>query len=341
MLLPKDYLRLWLTGEHVVGHVGRRRHALARRRRARLVRRPARRHRPHRAPTCRASSKARAVSGDAPRRARRPLGPAAARSSSRAAAATTPPRPCGVGVVRAGRGLRLARHLGRALRRQRRLLAEPDTARCTPSATPCPDTWHQMGVILSAADCLELVAGLVGRTRRRADRRARPAATPPARPCSCPISRASARRTTTPPSAAPSSGWSTRPTVPAGTRPCWKASPSPSATAAMRWPPPARDLEPPARRRRRLALGLLAAAHRDRARPARCSFAADGDFGGGLRRRPPRDLMAATGAGPPRSATAARDRRAASTPTRALVRRLRRRPRPLPRRPIRHQGHST
>jgi sugar (pentulose or hexulose) kinase len=37
VLLPKDYLRLWLTGEHVGRDVGCRGHQLAGHRRARLV----------------------------------------------------------------------------------------------------------------------------------------------------------------------------------------------------------------------------------------------------------------------------------------------------------------
>ena len=65
---------------------------------------------------------------------------------------------CGVGVVTAGRGLRLARHLGRALRLQRRASRPTPPAPCTPSATPSRDTWHQMGVILSAADSLDWLA---------------------------------------------------------------------------------------------------------------------------------------------------------------------------------------
>ncbi len=64
---------------------------------------------------------------------------------------------CGVGVVPPGIGLRLDRHLGRALRLQRRLLAQHRRrgARLLPRH---PDTWHQMGVILSASDSLEWLA---------------------------------------------------------------------------------------------------------------------------------------------------------------------------------------
>ena len=44
----------------------------------------------------------------------------------------------GVGVGPRRRRLRVARHLGRALRRQRLLRARARSARCTPSATACP-----------------------------------------------------------------------------------------------------------------------------------------------------------------------------------------------------------
>ena len=61
-----------------------------------------------------------------------------------------------------------------------------------------PDTWHQMGVILSAADSLEWLARITGRKRRpssppRSAGSRRPRTSP-----SCPTSPASARRTTTP-----------------------------------------------------------------------------------------------------------------------------------------------
>jgi sugar (pentulose or hexulose) kinase len=70
-----------------------------------------------------------------------------------------------------------------------------------------PGTWHQMGVILSATDSLNWLCEVTGKERRRPDRRTRrdslkaPTASP-----SSPTCRASARRTTTPSSAAPSPG---------------------------------------------------------------------------------------------------------------------------------------
>ena len=57
-----------------------------------------------------------------------------------------------------GRCLRLARHLGRAVGHHGAASRPTRRARCTPSATPCPNTWHQMGVLLSAA----VQPGLVG-----------------------------------------------------------------------------------------------------------------------------------------------------------------------------------
>ena len=77
-----------------------------------------------------------------------------------------------------------------------------------------PNTWHQMGVILSAAASLEWLAGVTGATRRRADRLRSKAS--PASPGACsssPTSPASARRTTTPRRAAASSGSGTRRTA--------------------------------------------------------------------------------------------------------------------------------
>ena len=59
VLLPKAYVRLLLTGEHVEDMSRRLRHALARCRQARLVRRTAGASPASTAPTCRASSKAR------------------------------------------------------------------------------------------------------------------------------------------------------------------------------------------------------------------------------------------------------------------------------------------
>ena len=48
----------------------------------------------------------------------------------------------------AGPALGRARHVRRRLRRARRVPAGARGARCTRSATPCPGTWHAMGVML-------------------------------------------------------------------------------------------------------------------------------------------------------------------------------------------------
>ncbi len=61
-----------------------------------------------------------------------------------------------------------------------------------------PDTWHQMGVILSATDSLNWLSGITGQSAGRPDRRTRRSAAARRRASpSCLTSRASARRTTT------------------------------------------------------------------------------------------------------------------------------------------------
>ena len=93
VLLPKDYVRLRLTGEAVSDMSDSAGTLLARRRRAALGREPARRDRPHAVRTCRASSKAREVSAHLAPAIARPGGWRAERSRSPAAAATMrPPR---------------------------------------------------------------------------------------------------------------------------------------------------------------------------------------------------------------------------------------------------------
>ena len=62
-----------------------------------------------------------------------------------------------------------------------------------------PDTWHQMGVILSATDSLNWLGKITGAGAGRALRPPpKPASRGRARRSSCPTSRASARRTTMP-----------------------------------------------------------------------------------------------------------------------------------------------
>jgi len=99
-----------------------------------------------------------------------------------------------------------------------------------------PATWHQMGVILSAASCLSWAAGVLGAKEAALLPRS---ATGPGRPrlsASCLTSPASARRMTMRRSAACSPGSATRPAVTPSCRRCWRASPSPLPIAATRWP---------------------------------------------------------------------------------------------------------
>ena len=212
VLLPKDYVRLRMTGEHVAEmsdaagtlwlDVGA----------ARLVAtncspRPAstREHMPR-------LVEGTAPSGDLRRELAGALGHAAAASSSRAARGDNAAAALRRRRGRARRRLRLARHLGRALRRQRRHSRPNPPGAVHAFCHALPGTWHQMGVMLSAAGSLDWLsrhsrpasaaelAAEVGDASRR--RRRSP---------SCPTSRASARRTTTPPRAAPSSGLTSAP----------------------------------------------------------------------------------------------------------------------------------
>ena len=61
---------------------------------------------------------------------------------------------CGMGTVGAGACFRLARHIGRACLPPTPPTCPTRKARCTRSAMRLPNTWHQMGVILSATDSL-------------------------------------------------------------------------------------------------------------------------------------------------------------------------------------------
>ena len=166
-----------LTGEHGRGHVGRRRHALARCRQRALVGRRCSLRPGSTATTCRASSKAREVTGSARAGARRGAGAWRATSWSPAAPATMPRAPAA--SARSRRAMPSCRSAPPAccLRVNDRLLRRHRSAPCMPSAMRCPDTWHQMGVILSAAGSLDWLARRDRQTpaadaRRRA-RRAR------------------------------------------------------------------------------------------------------------------------------------------------------------------------
>ena len=106
---------------------------------------------------------------------------------------------CGVGTVAPGTGFV-------SLGTSGVLFVSNDRFRPNPASAvhafchALPDTWHQMGVILSAAGSLEWLAG-VHRADAGRSRRSRSASTPARsrrRSSSCPTSPASARRTTTP-----------------------------------------------------------------------------------------------------------------------------------------------
>ena len=106
-----------------------------------------------------------------------------------------------------------------------------------------PDRWHGMAVMLSAASSLAWIAAILGRDHMGSLIEARPpslsqrARSLPRR-SSCPISAVSARRTTTPRRPACSRGW--QPST-ARMRWCsrsWRASRSRSPTASTCWTPP-------------------------------------------------------------------------------------------------------
>ena len=69
---------------------------------------------------------------------------------------------------RAGLCLRLARHVRRALRRPTTNSGRTPASAVHAFCHALPNTWHQMGVILSAAASLEWLAGVTRRERRRA-----------------------------------------------------------------------------------------------------------------------------------------------------------------------------
>ena len=114
------------------------------------------------------------------------------------------------GHGQARRGLRVARHVGRAVRRQRQPICPTRKAPCTPSAMRCP-----MPGTRWASSCRRPIRSTgcrasTGKSAERSDRRARRHAQGAGRASpSCPISPASARRTMTRRSAAPSPGLAT------------------------------------------------------------------------------------------------------------------------------------
>ena len=198
VLLPKDYVRLRLTGEACLGYVGCLRHLLARRRPARLVRCAPRRDRP------RAFAYASPEGGH---RADRPIarGAQGALGHGRCSpvvaggAGDNAASACGIGAVDARDRLPVARDVGRPLRIEFAAFS-PNTAGAVHAfCHALPGRWHQMGVILSATDSLNWLSRLFGDSavailRERSARRS----SAPRRCCSYPICRASGPRTTMP-----------------------------------------------------------------------------------------------------------------------------------------------
>ena len=105
---------------------------------------------------------------------------------------------CGIGAIRPGEGFVSLGTSGVLFVSNERF--SPNTAGAVHAfCHAIPDTWHQMGVILSATDSLNWLSGghrqEAGRTVRRSPK---PGSAGRARRSSCPICRASARRTTMP-----------------------------------------------------------------------------------------------------------------------------------------------
>ena len=155
-------------------HVGFRRHAVARDAGAGVVGRDAGAHRP------RPVADAGTVRGQRRHRHAQARPCVALGDDRQGRGCRRRRRQCRLGLRRRRGGARhrlhLDRHLGRRLRHRRPLSRQPRPAPSMPSAMPCPGTWHQMGVALSAAGSLEWLSGVLqaepGRPRRAARRHA-------------------------------------------------------------------------------------------------------------------------------------------------------------------------
>ena len=136
VLLPKDYLRLWLTGEYISEMSDSAGTAWLDVGAARLVAGAACRDLPRRAADA-VAGRRHGARRHAARRARRPMGHGRKRGRGRRRR-----RQRGLGLRhghgQARRGLRVARHVRRAVCRQRRLSAQSRRAPCTRSAMRCP-----------------------------------------------------------------------------------------------------------------------------------------------------------------------------------------------------------
>ena len=172
VLLPKDYVRLWLTGDARLGHVGFGRHVLARCRRSATG--------PIRLLAATDLDRAQMptlVEGTEPsrqaaRRARLALGHGRSAPVVAGGAGDNAASACGIGTVAPGAAFV-------SLGTSGVLFVSNDSFRPTRQSAvhafchALPDTWHQMGVILSATDRSNGCRDVTGQRRRRADRRTR------------------------------------------------------------------------------------------------------------------------------------------------------------------------
>ncbi len=236
VLLPKDYLRLWLTGEAVSDmsdaagtawlRTGERRWSSTMLRRTRL----SESEMPRLVEGTEASGTLRS---ELARRWGLPEGVVVAGGGGDNAASA-----CGVGVTRPGTGFLSLGTSGVLFTASAGYDPVPDTALHT-FCHALPGLWHEMGVTLSAAGSLEWLSGVLAEKPGDLVAQAGPICARRAVSCSCPTSRASVRRTTTRPFGAPSSASRRIRAGPTWCAPSWKASPSRSATASTprRMPP--------------------------------------------------------------------------------------------------------
>ena len=170
VLLPKDFLRLWLTGEHMSEMSDRRARPGSMSQRDAGLRNflPRRISAKSRCPT---SSKARIRPAccvpNSPRKWGMGAGIVVAGGAGDNAASA-----CGMGTVRPGQAFASLGTSGVMFAANGSYMPNPESAVHT-FCHALPNTWHQMGVILSATDSLNWLAGITGKKRRRPDRRTR------------------------------------------------------------------------------------------------------------------------------------------------------------------------
>ncbi|PWL17540.1 xylulokinase [Falsochrobactrum shanghaiense] len=167
VLLPKDYLRLWLSGEYVSDmsdsagtswlDTGARRWSPELLAKTGL----AESHMPSLAEGCDVTGRLRAELASRWGLANRPV--IAGGAGDNAASA------CGMGTVRPGHAFISLGTSGVLFAATASYQPKPESAVHT-FCHALPDTWHQMGVILSAASAFEWYSGIVGSTPRELDR---------------------------------------------------------------------------------------------------------------------------------------------------------------------------